>query len=53
MEDPRYSAVRAPGREHIPLYPQGFIAIRIIQMILAVIILGLSSFGALSSKKPL
>lgn len=36
---------RAPGREHFPLYPQNFIAIRIVQLVLAVIILGLDAYG--------
>ncbi|EGZ77536.1 hypothetical protein NEUTE2DRAFT_124134 [Neurospora tetrasperma FGSC 2509] len=41
----KYSSDRAPGREHIPLYPKGFIAIRIIQLIIAILIAGLSAFG--------
>ncbi|KAM7222914.1 hypothetical protein V8F06_001812 [Rhypophila decipiens] len=41
----QHSAVRAPGREHIPLYPKGFIVIRILQLIFGVIILGLGAFG--------
>lgn len=41
----QYSAVRAPGREHIPLFPKGFITIRILQLIFGVIVLGLGAFG--------
>ncbi len=39
------SSNRAPGREHIPVYPKGFIAIRIIQLVLALIIVGLDAYG--------
>lgn len=35
---------RAPGREHIPRYTRGFIAIRILQFILAIICLGLMAY---------
>ncbi|KAI0853523.1 hypothetical protein F5Y00DRAFT_224876 [Daldinia vernicosa] len=47
MEQPqsKYSNQRVPGKEHIPLYPKGFVAIRIIQLIFSIIILGLSAFG--------
>ncbi|KAL7620872.1 hypothetical protein AAE478_009870 [Parahypoxylon ruwenzoriense] len=47
MEQPssEYPNQRAPGKEHIPLYPRGFIAVRIIQLIIAIICLGLSAFG--------
>lgn len=38
------SIVRPAGREHIPLYPKGFIAIRIVQLVIAVIILGLDAY---------
>jgi hypothetical protein len=41
----KYSAERAPGREHIPLYPRGFIALRIVQLVLSLIIIGLCGFG--------
>ncbi|KAJ4385156.1 hypothetical protein N0V85_008184 [Neurospora sp. IMI 360204] len=41
----KYSSDRAPGREHIPLYPKGFIAIRIVQLIIAILIAGLSAYG--------
>ncbi|KAK2048123.1 hypothetical protein LZ31DRAFT_591732 [Colletotrichum somersetense] len=43
--DSRYSRQRAGGREHIPLYPKGFIALRIVQLALAVIVTGLCAFG--------
>lgn len=47
MEQPqsKYSNQRVPGKEHIPLYPKGFVAIRIIQLIFGIICLGLSAFG--------
>jgi hypothetical protein len=45
MSNPQYSAVRAPGREHIPIYPKGFIGLRIAQLVLTVIILGLAAYG--------
>ncbi|KAK9779664.1 hypothetical protein SCAR479_03271 [Seiridium cardinale] len=41
----KYSNQRSPGREHFPLYPKGFIGIRILQLVLAVVVLGLSAFG--------
>lgn len=40
----RYSASRPEGREHIPLYPKGFIGLRIVQLVVAVIVLGLDAF---------
>ena len=40
-----YSNQRAPGREHIPVFPKGFIAIRIIQLVLSLVVIGLSAFG--------
>ncbi|KAH7086015.1 hypothetical protein BKA63DRAFT_549020 [Paraphoma chrysanthemicola] len=40
-----HPAERLAGREHIPIYPRGFIALRIVQLVLGVIILGLCSFG--------
>ncbi|KAK1597459.1 uncharacterized protein LY79DRAFT_508051 [Colletotrichum navitas] len=43
--DIRYSRQRVAGREHIPLYPKGFIALRIVQLVLAVIVTGLCAFG--------
>ncbi|KAK0729300.1 hypothetical protein B0T21DRAFT_292257 [Apiosordaria backusii] len=36
---------RKPGREHIPLMPTGFIALRIIQLVVAVIVLALVSYS--------
>jgi hypothetical protein len=47
MEAPqsKYSAERAPGREHIPLFPPGFVSIRIVQLGLNIVILGLSAYG--------
>ena len=41
----KYSAQRPAGREHIPLYPKGFITVRILQLIVAIACLGLSGFG--------
>lgn len=37
-----------PGREHIPVYPKGFIAIRIAQLVVALIIMGLAAYGGCS-----
>jgi hypothetical protein len=42
---PKYSAARAPGHEHIPLYPGGFMALRIVQLVLAVLLLALAAYG--------
>jgi len=42
---PGYSAARAPGHEHIPLYPSGFIALRIVQLVFAVLLLALAAYG--------
>ncbi|KAK0665672.1 hypothetical protein QBC41DRAFT_282560 [Cercophora samala] len=39
------TAFRAPGREHIPIFPKGFIALRIIQLVVAVIVLGLVAYS--------
>lgn len=44
MSDPRYSPARELGREHFPRTPKGFIAIRIVQLILAVTTLGLDAY---------
>lgn len=41
----QYPVARPPGREHIPLYPTGFSVIRIIQLVLALLILGLAAYG--------
>ncbi|KAI0204632.1 hypothetical protein F4808DRAFT_414408 [Astrocystis sublimbata] len=40
-----YVAERAAGREHIPLYPKGFVALRIIQLVLGIICLGLTAYA--------
>ncbi|CAJ2500724.1 Uu.00g035770.m01.CDS01 [Anthostomella pinea] len=40
-----YSNERVAGKEHIPLYPRGFIAVRIIQLVVAVVCLGLCAYG--------
>ncbi|KAG7100498.1 hypothetical protein HYQ44_019850 [Verticillium longisporum] len=42
----KYSSQRLAGREHIPAYPRGFIALRIVQLALGLITLGLCAFGA-------
>ncbi|KAH6619769.1 hypothetical protein B0J18DRAFT_434951 [Chaetomium sp. MPI-SDFR-AT-0129] len=34
-----------PGREHIPVYPKGFIAIRIMQLAVALTTMGLAAYG--------
>ncbi|KAK4141868.1 uncharacterized protein C8A04DRAFT_13721 [Dichotomopilus funicola] len=34
-----------PGREHIPVYPKGFIAIRVAQLVVALTIIGLAAYG--------
>ncbi len=36
---------RPEGREHIPIFPKNFIALRIVQLVLAVIVLALSAYG--------
>ncbi|KAI1489529.1 hypothetical protein F5X96DRAFT_640844 [Biscogniauxia mediterranea] len=41
----KYSNQRVAGKEHIPLYPKGFIAVRILQLIIAIVCLGLCAFG--------
>ncbi|KAK4155526.1 hypothetical protein C8A00DRAFT_13459 [Chaetomidium leptoderma] len=45
MNNPQHPASRLPGREHIPIYPKGFVAIRIVQLVLAVLVLGLAAYG--------
>lgn len=45
MDSQKYTASRVSGREHIPLYPKNFIALRIVQLVLAVIIIALSAYG--------
>ncbi|KAF3017897.1 hypothetical protein E8E14_013212 [Neopestalotiopsis sp. 37M] len=46
MSDRQYSNQRKPGREHWPLYPKGFIGLRIVQLVLAILDLGLSAYCA-------
>ncbi|KAF9878592.1 integral membrane protein [Colletotrichum karsti] len=48
----KYSPQRRAGREHVPLYPRGFIALRIVQLVLALIITGLCAFGAYAAPTP-
>lgn len=38
------STNRAPGREHFPNYPKGFIALRILQLIVTILVLGLTAY---------
>jgi hypothetical protein len=45
MDNSKYSSARLAGREHIPLYPHNFIALRIVQLVLAVVVIGLAAFG--------
>lgn len=46
MEQPtKYSSQRPAGREHIPLYPRGFVIVRILQLIFGLICLALSGYG--------
>lgn len=45
MNSSKYSSHRPAGREHIPNYPKGFIALRFVQLILAVVILGLCAYS--------
>jgi len=45
MENSKYSSARVAGREHIPIYPHNFIALRIVQLVLAVIVIGLAAYG--------
>lgn len=40
----RYSTGSPAGREHFPIYPKGFIAIRIVQLVLAVVILAIDAY---------
>ncbi|KAK4201825.1 membrane-associating domain-containing protein [Triangularia verruculosa] len=37
--------LRKPGREHIPLLPKGFIVLRVLQLVVAVIVLGLAAYS--------
>jgi hypothetical protein len=45
MNYQQHPAARAPGHEHIPIYPRGFIAIRIVQLVLAILILALAAYS--------
>ncbi len=36
---------RPEGREHIPIFPKNFVAFRIVQLVLSVIVLALSAYG--------
>ncbi|ROW14160.1 hypothetical protein VPNG_04193 [Cytospora leucostoma] len=45
METGKYSSYRPAGREHVPTYPRGFIAIRIVQLVVALVILGLCAYS--------
>lgn len=45
MNHSKYSSHRPSGREHMPLYPRGFIALRVVQLILALVILGLCAYS--------
>lgn len=45
MGNSKYSSHRPAGREHIPNYPKGFIALRFVQLILAVVIIGLCAYS--------
>lgn len=45
MNNVKYSPERAPGREHVPRYPPGFVAIRFVQLVFALIIIGLAAYG--------
>ncbi|KAI1175573.1 hypothetical protein F4777DRAFT_322790 [Nemania sp. FL0916] len=40
-----YVTERPAGREHIPLYPKGFVAVRILQLVLGIICLGLTAYA--------
>jgi len=45
MSSPKYSASRPQGQEHIPIYPKGFVAIRIVQLVLALVVIALAAYG--------
>lgn len=38
------SVQRAPGREHFPSYPRGFIVLRVLQLIVTIIVLGITAY---------
>ncbi|KAL2255225.1 hypothetical protein VTK26DRAFT_3836 [Humicola hyalothermophila] len=45
MSNPQDPTARPPGREHIPIYPRWFIAIRIAQLVLAICVLGMAAYA--------
>lgn len=45
MNSSKYSSQRPAGRQHIPNYPKGFIVLRFVQLILAVVVLGLCAYS--------
>ncbi|KAG8163314.1 hypothetical protein KVR01_006611 [Diaporthe batatas] len=45
MSRSKYSPHRPAGRQHVPNYPKGFIALRFVQLILAVVVLGLCAYS--------
>ncbi|GAP85341.1 putative integral membrane protein [Rosellinia necatrix] len=40
-----YVTDRPAGREHIPLYPKGFVAVRILQLVIGIVCLGLTAYA--------
>ncbi|KAJ1330929.1 membrane-associating domain-containing protein [Microdochium nivale] len=40
----RHSTEREPGKEHIPRHPRGFVVLRALQLLFAIICLGLSAY---------
>ncbi|KAL2134961.1 hypothetical protein VTI74DRAFT_10282 [Chaetomium olivicolor] len=45
MSSPQHSTARPAGREHIPLYPRGWIAIRITQLVLSLLVMAMSAYN--------
>ncbi|KAJ4295907.1 hypothetical protein N0V88_004609 [Collariella sp. IMI 366227] len=45
MSNPHHSYTQPGGQEHIPLYPNGWIAIRIVQLVLSIIILAMTAYN--------
>jgi hypothetical protein len=45
----KYSSMRDVGREHVPLYPRGFIGLRIVQLIMSLLATGLSAYSVAGS----
>ncbi|KAK1837218.1 hypothetical protein QBC39DRAFT_366742 [Podospora conica] len=37
--------LRPPGRDHIPLYPRYFLPLRLLQLLLALVVLGFGAYG--------